>query len=122
MVKFQLLKEKGILVAEPHGPLSKEDFAKVAETVDPYIEQNGELDGLMLCPGKNFPGWKDFSSFLAHFRFVRDHHRKIRKIAAVTDSSFLSVVPEIGKHFVKAQVRHFNEGDRDNAMAWLEEK
>ncbi len=122
MVKFELMKEKGILIAEPHGPLSRDDFANLAAAVDPFIEQNGELNGLMLCPGKHFPGWENFSSLLAHFKFVRNHHRKVKRIAAVTDNTFLAIAPDIAKHFVKAEIKHFSENEKEKAMAWLEEK
>ena len=37
MVKFELLKEKGILIAEPHGPLSKDDFANIAAAVFEFL-------------------------------------------------------------------------------------
>ena len=122
MVKFELMKEKGILIAEPHGPLSRDDFANLAAAVDPFIEQNGELNGLMLCPGKHFPGWENFSSLLAHFKFVKNHHRHIAKVAAVTDSGFLSILPHIASHFVQAEVKHFDTKDKEKAMEWLEEK
>ena len=122
MVKFELMKEKGILIAEPHGPLSRDDFANLAAAVDPFIEQNGELNGLMLCPGKHFPGWENFSSLLAHFKFVKNHHQHIAKVAAVTDSGFLTILPNIVSHFVHAQVRHFEFDDKQGAMAWLESK
>ena len=122
MVTFELLKEKGILVVTPHGPLAAADFANLAKEVDPYIEDNGKLNGLMLCPGNKFPGWEDFASMLAHFKFIRNHHRKIKRIAAVTDSKFLAVAPKIASHFVKAEVKHFDASEKIKAMEWLSEK
>ncbi len=122
MVTFELLQEKGILVVTPHGPLAAEDFANLAKEVDPYIEDNGKLNGLMLCPGDKFPGWENFAAMLAHFKFVKNHHRKIKKIAAVTDSKFLIVAPKIASHFVQAEVRHFDSKDKAKAMEWLSEK
>jgi hypothetical protein len=122
MVTFELLRDKGILVVTPHGPLAAEDFANLAKEVDPYIGKTGELNGLMLCPGDKFPGWESFAAMLAHFKFVKDHHRKIRKIAAVTDSKFLTIAPKIANHFVQAEIRHFDSKDRTKAMDWLEEK
>ena len=121
MVTFELLKDRGILVVMPHGPLKAEDFANLAKEVDPYIEEKGKLNGLMLCPGDKFPGWEDFSAMLAHFKFVKNHHRKIKKVAAVTDSKFLTFAPKIANHFVKAEVKHFDAKDKVEAMKWLEE-
>jgi hypothetical protein len=41
------------------------------------------------------------------------------KIAAVSDSAVLSIAPQIAKHFVKAEFRHFNANEREAALAWL---
>ena len=55
----------------------------------------------------------------AGFRFIRDHHRQIGKVAVVSDSAFLSMAPRIADHFVAAEVRHFSAEERDAAMRWL---
>src|SRR5262245_46605477 len=90
MVEYELLREDGILILRPKGRLEATDFEKVAQEIDPHIEANGKLQGILL-DAESFPGWKDFAALVAHLRFVRDHHRKIRKIAVVSDSTFLSV-------------------------------
>jgi hypothetical protein len=118
MVEFDLLKADGILILRPQGRLEAADFERVAREVDPYIEANGKLHGLLL-DAEAFPGWRDFAALIAHFKFVRDHHRKIEKVAVVSDSSFLSVAPKFATHFVKADVRHFPQSQRDEALAWL---
>ena len=41
------------------------------------------------------------------------------RIAAVTDGGVLAVQPRIAKHFVAAEVRHFEYADRDAALRWL---
>jgi hypothetical protein len=120
MVEFELLKAHGILVLRPQGRLEAADFEQVARAVDPYIEANGKLHGLLL-DAEAFPGWRDFAALIAHFRFVRDHHRNIEKVAVVSDSNFLSVAPKFATHFVKADVRHFPQSQRDGALAWLRE-
>src|SRR6187200_3508465 len=118
MVDFELLRDDGILVIRPQGSLEATDFQKIAAEVDPYIEANGKLHGLMI-DAEAFPGWKDFAALVAHLRFVRDHHRKIEKVAVVSDSTFLSVAPKIAAHFVRADLRHFPQLQRDAALAWL---
>jgi SpoIIAA-like len=55
-----------------------------------------------------------------HLKFVRDHHQKIERIAAVTNSGFLKIMPRIADHFVQAKVRHFSFEEKDQALAWLE--
>ena len=119
MVRFELLKDAGILVVEPTGPLSADDFRAVARTVDPYIEEHGKLSGL-LVEAPSFPGWDSFGALVQHLKFVRDHHRKIDRVAAVSDSGFLKIAPRIADHFAHPEIRVFASADRAEALAWLQ--
>ena len=118
MVDYELLPAEGLLIIRPTGSLEATDFQRIARTVDPYIDANGKLHGL-LVEAETFPGWKDFAALVAHLKFVRDHHRKIEKIAAVSDSGFLTIAPQIASHFVQADVRHFAHSQQADALAWL---
>ena len=119
MINHKLLRAEGILILTPEGPLERTDFEKVAQEIDPYIEANGKLHGVMI-DAESFPGWKDFAGLIAHLRFVRDHHQKIQKIAVVSDSGFLSFAPKIASHFVQAEVKHFSRSQREDALHWLD--
>jgi tRNA U38,U39,U40 pseudouridine synthase TruA len=118
MLNYELDRAESILIIKPNGPLESMDFEKLAHEVDPYIKENGTLNGLMIY-AKSFPGWDSFAAFLAHIKFVKNHHQKIKKIAAVTDGSFLSIMPQVVNHFVHAEVRHFDYDDKDAALNWL---
>ena len=120
MLVHELLRDEGILLVRPQGPIQAGDFESVAKSLDPYIEDKGRLRGVMI-EAQSFPGWDSFAALLSHLRFVRDHHRFIGKVAAVSDSAVLSIAPHIAKHFVKAEFRHFNASDRESALAWLRE-
>jgi len=121
MVEYELLQPDGILVIRPDGPLEAGDFQKIAQDVDRHIAANGKLHGVMIN-AKSFPGWKDFAAFVAHLKFVKDHHRKVEKVAAVSDNSLMSIAPAIASHFVQADVRHFAHAQADEALGWLREQ
>lgn len=118
MLHHELLTEQGILVVTPEGPLEKSDFEQLTRVVDPYIAEKGGLNGLMIY-AERFPGWSDFAALVSHLKFVKDHHRQIAKVAAVTDGGVLSIMPRIADHFVSADVRHYESDDREDALAWL---
>jgi 6-phosphogluconolactonase len=118
MIHFDLLSDKGILIVTPAGPLEKTDFDKLAQAVDPLIESQGRLKGLMIY-AEAFPGWKDFGALVAHLKFVKDHHRHVQRVAAVSDRGILTILPLVANHFVQAEVRHFDYHDKDRALAWL---
>lgn len=118
MLRFELLRDEGILVLTPEGPLEAADFERLATAVDPLIAERGKLTGVMIYT-KSFPGWENFGALVSHIRFVADHHRNIRRIAAVTDSGVLKILPRLADHFVQAEVRHFDFDKKDEALAWL---
>ena len=119
MIKVELLRDRGILILSPHGPLGKADFEGIAKEIDPFIAANGKLTGVMIY-AKAFPGWDSFGALVSHLKFVKDHHRHVERIAAVTDSEFLKIMPHIAKHFVSAQVKQFPFDEKTEALAWLE--
>jgi hypothetical protein len=118
MIDYSILKPDGILVLKPQGPLSKEDFGGVSAAVDSYLSDHASLHGVMIH-AKGFPGWKNFGGFVAHMHFVREHHRKIERIAIVTDSPVASTAQSIGKHFTSADVMHFPFVEDAKALDWL---
>ncbi len=118
MIHHELLQAEGILIITPESRLEAADFEKVAQEIDPYIEANGKLHGVMI-DAKSFPGWKDFAGLVAHLKFIKNHHQKIQKLAVVSDSSFLSFAPKIASHFIQAEVKHFSHTQREEALRWL---
>lgn len=118
MIAYELLRDEGILIVLPQGRLESADFERLAQEVDPYIQERGKLAGLMIH-AEAFPGWDDLGALISHLKFVKDHHKRIRKVAAVTDSPFLSIMPRVVDHFVSAEVKHFDYRDKDAALAWL---
>ena len=119
MIHVELLPDTGILIITPQGALSADDFREVAAVADPYIADKGQLTGLMIRAA-SFPGWDSFASLIEHLKFVRDHHRKIARVAAVTDSGFIKVARAVARHFAQPDIRQFPHDQEVRALAWLE--
>lgn len=118
MIEHTLDTEQSILYLRPKSALERTDFEQLAKTVDPYIEATGGLAGLIIEAPK-FPGWDSFGALVAHFRFVRDHHKRIRRIGLVTDSALGDVAQHLASHFVSAEIRHFAAGQIEAARQWV---
>ena len=118
MLEHKLLTETGILIIRPKGPLAAGDFAALSGDADAYIDAHGALSGLMIC-AEEFPGWKNLDGAISHFKFVRDHHSKISKVAFVSDSEVLTLLPKLASHFISAEVKHFNGDEEAEALAWI---
>jgi hypothetical protein len=118
MIEYDLDTTHSILYLRPKSALAAGDFEKIASIVDLHIEATGDLAGIVI-EATSFPGWEGFGAMAAHFRFIRDHHRQVRKIAVVTDSGFGSLAEHLVSHFVSAQVKHFPSGETEVAKQWI---
>lgn len=118
MIEYDLDKEHSILELRPKSALEKDDFVQLAHAVDPQIEANGDLAGVIIN-ARSFPGWDSFGSLVTHLRFVRDHHKHVKKLAVVTDSHVGDVAEHLGSHFVSAEVRHFPAEQIEQARQWI---
>jgi hypothetical protein len=118
MLDPNLDRDKALLHLRPTGKLRKEDFEQLALLVDPFIEESGRLRGLVI-ETTSFPGWVDFPAMIQHLRFVRDHHRKIARVALVTNSLVADFAQHLASHFVAAQIKHFGARELDVAREWI---
>lgn len=118
MLHIDLDKEAGLAIVQPEGPLSEGDFDAVASVIDPHLEGNGKLNGLIICT-KDFPGWSSFGAMLKHFKFVKDHQHKLSHIALVTDSAIGDLAEKVAGHFISADVRHFPYSQVADARSWI---
>jgi hypothetical protein len=118
MIDHQLDTANSILHVRPQGALSQDDFASLARAVDSFIDTTGGLAGLII-ETPEFPGWEGLGAMVAHFRFVRDHHKHTRKVAVVTDSAVGHLAERLANHFVSAEIKHFPAGQVEAAKRWI---
>ena len=119
MLNIDFIESEGIAILEPDGELSESDFKTAAKTIDPYIEKVGKLNGLVLHT-RSFPGWESFSSFVTHIKFVKEHHKKVSRIAVVTDSFIGNLAESITSHFINAEIKHFAFSELEAAKKWIQ--
>jgi len=118
MITIDFDETTGVLILTPEGPLQEDDFQVVAQEVDPYIDSQGVLTGLVVHV-KKFPGWENLDALITHIRFVHDHHKKIRKVALVSDGSLIKQMPKLVDHFVAAEVHGFDYDQLEEAKQWI---
>jgi len=116
-VSHRLLADRGVIVVEVTQALRARDFDELAVTADTWIEGHGRLQGLVIH-ARRFPGWENLGGLIRHARFVRDHHRKIARIAIAADGELATLAPRLGEHFVQAEVKSFPFDAVESAIAW----
>jgi hypothetical protein len=117
-VSHRLLPDSGgVIVVEVERALRAQDFDALADTADTWIGIHGNLHGIVIH-AREFPGWENLGGLVHHLRFIRDHHRKVTRIALAADSKLASLAPRIAEHFVKAEMKTFSYDALEDALAW----
>jgi hypothetical protein len=116
-VSQRLIADTGVMVVEVTHALRARDFDEMAAAADAWIDAHGHLQGLVIH-ARRFPGWENLGGLIRHVRFVRDHHRKIKRIALAADGELATLGPRIGEHFIQAEVKSFPYDALDAAIAW----
>ena len=120
MLEFDMDLQHGVLTVQPKGALTADDFEEITSAVDTYIGNGRDLAGLVIY-AESFPGWASFAGMLSHFRFIKDHHKHIKRVAVVSDAAVLAELPALADHFVHAKLMHFPYSDYDGAVEWAME-
>ena len=119
MLRFERLDDRNILVVITEGPLEEVDFERFAEQIDTNGTAKSRPTRLMIRT-ESFPGWDSFEAFVAHLKFISEHHRQIERIAIVTDSEILKIMPHIASLLIHPKIKQFDLRETDAALAWLE--
>ena len=118
MIEHTLDTAHSILYVRPKSRSSKATLRNSRKRSTPTLNETGDLAGLII-EAPTFPGWESLGAMAAHFRFVRDHHKHIKKIGVVTDSALGKVAEHLASHFVSAEIRHFPAGELEAAKQWV---
>ncbi len=118
MLSIELDRESAIAVLQLQGELREKDFDAIASVIDPYISEHGKLNGLIINT-KDFPGWESFGAMIKHFKFVKNHEKKLTHVALVTDSAIGDLAEIFAKYFVSAKIKHFDFNQFTQAEEWI---
>ena len=118
MLSVKIDEEHLIAILEPNGPLSESDFQPAVKAVDPLIEKYGRLNGIIINT-KSFPGWESFAALCSQLHFVKDHHKKVSRVALVTDSLVGNFAKIVARHFVEAEIQLFSYQEYEKANKWI---
>jgi hypothetical protein len=106
-----------VIVVEVSEPLRAQDFDALAVTADGWLDTHDTVPGIVIH-AREFPGWENLSSLLRHVRFVRDHHRRVGRLALAADGKVAELAPRLAEHFVQATVKGFGYDELDRAVGW----
>ncbi len=118
MLSVEIDEVSGLAILEPDGPLTKGDFESAAKVIDPYIENTDQFNGIIIHT-ESFPGWDSFAALASHLRFVKEHHKKISRVAISTNSVIGNFSEGVASHFVNAEIKLFSYQELEQAKDWI---
>ncbi|MFB3091286.1 MAG: STAS/SEC14 domain-containing protein [Gammaproteobacteria bacterium] len=118
MLSVEIDEVSGLAILEPDGPLTKGDFELAAKVIDPYIENTDQFSGIIIHT-ESFPGWDSFAALASHLRFVKEHHKKISRVAISTNSVIGNFSEAVASHFVNAEIKLFSYQELEQAKDWI---
>lgn len=118
MIQVHLNEKDFIAILKPNGPLHVGDFTSAKEVIDTFIEETEKLKGIIVYV-KSFSDWNFFAALISHLTFVNGYHKKISKVAFVTDSSIEESTEQIGRHFIAAEIKIFPFDNFEEAKGWI---
>lgn len=117
MLDTEIDEKNNLFIVTPKGTVSEADFEGLGDRVNDYINHNDKAPGIVL-DAAGLPHWKNAAALFAHLKLVGDHHKLISKVALVSDSTTLSVMPALVDLFLDAKIRHFPQANLEKAKTW----
>ena len=95
--------------------LKSDDFSLLAPQIDSLITQYGTIK--LLIDASGFNGWENIAAFEKHAGFIKNHHRKIERIAVIAPQQHW-LIGAI-RVFVHPEVKAFDKSHENEAVQWI---
>jgi hypothetical protein len=118
MMQVHLNEKEYIAILKPSARLSESDFNSARDIIDPFIENHEKLNGIIIYV-ETFLGWDSFGALISHLKFINAYHKKVSKVAIVTNSMVGEFAKDLEKHFLTAEVKNFEFTDLEKAKKWI---
>ncbi len=107
-----------LLAVHVSGKLTSADYEHFVPEFDRLFGLHGKLR--VLFDMANFHGW-DAAALWEDTKFAIHHYDAIERIAMVGETKWQHGMATFCKPFTRAKIRHFDHGETEAALAWLEE-
>lgn len=100
------------------GTLQARDFAVAESQFNQMIAQAGKIN--VLVDALAFEGWEDMDAAKAHFHFLREHQKKVGRVAVVARHSWQHWLAMLAGVFVDPDIHTYDENEYDQAEIWVQ--
>ncbi|MEZ5449237.1 MAG: STAS/SEC14 domain-containing protein [Thiolinea sp.] len=117
MIDIDIGAEQAIVTLRPHGRMSEQDFEQVSQALGDYMNTHDHAPAL-LVQADQVPQWDSIAALMKHLKTVGTFHNLLPKVAIVSDSTVLSIMPTLADLLTKAKIRHFSNRHLQQAQEW----
>jgi hypothetical protein len=107
--------DQHLLEVKASGKLSSEDYHHFEPAVERLIDA-GKIR--ILFEMHDFHGW-EMGAMWEDIKFATKHCRDVEKIAMVGEKNWEKWMATICKPFTMSKIKYFENGQQDEARAWL---
>lgn len=117
-LSYSILPARRVLFIELQSELHAEDFDALSKAVDTWSESTqSSLHGIVVH-ARERPHWDSLGALFRHARFVRNHQKKVSRVAIAADGKLTAIVPPVLDLLVHPDVRSFPFDEVDRAIEW----
>jgi type II secretory pathway component PulK len=116
MIKTEIISANALRIIAP-DKLKADDFRQIAPQIDSLISQHGKIR--LLIDASGFNGWENIAAFENHAGFVKNHQKKIERIAVITAHEWQDWLIGAVRIFVHPEVRAYDKSHASKARRWI---
>lgn len=113
---FKIEKKGNVIYSYASGKLNNDDYDRMIPMVKKAIEKHGKIRWYFQVD--KFEGWTP-ESFWREVKFDAKHRHDLEKAAIVGQEKWHDWMTQVMKPFTSADVRYFDETEKDEAMNWI---
>jgi hypothetical protein len=116
MIKIEPISANAMRITAPNK-LKSDDFSFLTPQIDSLITQYGTIR--LLIDASGFNGWENIAAFEKHAGFIKDHHRKIERIAVIAPHDWQHWLIGAVRVFLHPEVKAFDKSHEGDAVQWI---
>ncbi len=97
--------------------LKADDFRQIAPQIDSLIHRYGKIR--LLIDASAFDGWENVAAFEHHAGFIKDHQKKVERIAVIAGHEWQHWLIGAIRIFLHPEVRAFDKSHESEALQWV---
>jgi hypothetical protein len=105
MITTEIISDNALRITAPEK-LKADDFRQIAPQLDSMISRYGTIK--LLIDASGFNGWENIAAFGNHAGFVKNHQRKVDRIAVIVAHNWQHWLIGAVRVFLHPEVRAYD--------------